>query len=783
MPRIFISYRRADSISESGRIHDHLERAYGGRNVFKDVDDIPPGLDFRKVLDDEVAQCDVLLTIIGNKWASVADNDGNPRLQNPDDFVRIEVESGLKRGDEVLVIPVLVNNATMPPASQLPDSLQDLTYRNAVIVRNDPDFNRDMQRLIDYINRYRKQNRPNRLPFLIGGGVVALVIMVAILLLTQPPSDPEPVIEATQAVVVESVDTATPDEPAPTLASGDADGAKSLVDEADDLAGNANYDEAIDLYTQAIEADPTYANAYVGRALANSSGYGDYATAITDLEQAVELDPTYAEAYSVLGQFNFFEGNYDAVESNLNRALELNPSDVNARRVLADYFISNGRYTDAEAQYSAILDNTENLDPDMRYDARLGIAYTQEATGNTDEAQLILQEAIEINPDRFEAYSRLGNMHVYQGKFDSALDFLNTALDKNDTSADIYNNRGLANLGLQNYTDAVNDFDSSLQLNPSRPDTYIGRGRAYSAVGNYVSAIADFSQAIARDEDDGNAYYWRGLAHFESGNFQLAIDDLTIAIARDVFAGDAYGYRGLAYQELENNEDAKSDFETALEYGIEGDLAYDVLVELGWLNLTLTNDAEASNYFSEAITLRPDLSTAYQGQIALSLTRANESESDSDATNELLLALDVANRAITQITGNATLYVQRAEVNIWLYDLTEDFNYQEAGLADLDTAIELDGEFARAYQLRAIIYPDRDDYTLDDALEQAEIAFDLDEANPEIHLILADIHEEMGNIEQAISFLELAIENTADEDLQADYQEDLDRLRGDDTSE
>ncbi|RMG81744.1 MAG: TIR domain-containing protein, partial [Chloroflexi bacterium] len=112
MPRIFISYRRADSVTITGRIYDRLVAEYSDRNVFKDVDDIPLGADFRRVLDEEVGSCDVLLVIIGQQWLTLEEN-GQRRLDNPDDFVRIEVEAGLNRND-VLVIPVLVKGAGMP---------------------------------------------------------------------------------------------------------------------------------------------------------------------------------------------------------------------------------------------------------------------------------------------------------------------------------------------------------------------------------------------------------------------------------------------------------------------------------------------------------------------------------------------------------------------------------------------------------------------------------------------------------------------------------------------
>ncbi|MDX2076412.1 MAG: TIR domain-containing protein [bacterium] len=154
MPRIFISYRRVDSHIITGRVHDWLVFAFGEKNVFKDVDDIPPGMDFRMVLRNALDKCDAVLAVIGSEWLENRDSQGRRRIDLPDDFVRMEIEAALSR-DDVLVIPVLVNGAVMPTVDELPLKLRPLAYRNAVIIRHDPDFQRDMARLIDQLSRIR----------------------------------------------------------------------------------------------------------------------------------------------------------------------------------------------------------------------------------------------------------------------------------------------------------------------------------------------------------------------------------------------------------------------------------------------------------------------------------------------------------------------------------------------------------------------------------------------------------------------------------------------------
>lgn len=153
--KIFISYRRADSTYLIGRIKDRLVTAFGDQSVFRDLDDIPAGVDFRSVLEKETNGCNAMLVIIGPQWSGITDAQGNKRLFDPADYTRIEVETGLKRLGEqkAIVVPVLVMNAPMPSAQDLPESLAQLAYQNAISIRNDPDFNNDIERLIRDIKR------------------------------------------------------------------------------------------------------------------------------------------------------------------------------------------------------------------------------------------------------------------------------------------------------------------------------------------------------------------------------------------------------------------------------------------------------------------------------------------------------------------------------------------------------------------------------------------------------------------------------------------------------
>jgi len=148
--KVFISYRREDSAAYAGRIQDRLERELGRDLLFLDVDDIPLGVNFVKVLREEVAQCGVLLAVIGPNWLGVRDEDGTRRLDNPTDVVRIEIAAALQR--EIPVIPILLDGTRVPKADQLPEDLKELALRNGLNVRH-ASFHADLDKLIRELKR------------------------------------------------------------------------------------------------------------------------------------------------------------------------------------------------------------------------------------------------------------------------------------------------------------------------------------------------------------------------------------------------------------------------------------------------------------------------------------------------------------------------------------------------------------------------------------------------------------------------------------------------------
>ena len=152
MPGIFISYRREDSPGHAGRIFDRLRSRFGSDVVFMDVTAIEAGVDFVDVLHKAVGSCDALLAVIGPQWLS-ATHGGKRRLDDPRDYVRLEIAGALERN--VRVLPVLVEGATVPSVEALPADLHALTRRQAIELR-DARWDDDIERLVDGLEKVLK---------------------------------------------------------------------------------------------------------------------------------------------------------------------------------------------------------------------------------------------------------------------------------------------------------------------------------------------------------------------------------------------------------------------------------------------------------------------------------------------------------------------------------------------------------------------------------------------------------------------------------------------------
>jgi hypothetical protein len=156
MASIFISYRRDDTSGYCGRINEHLVSTFGRNAVFMDLDDIDPGVNFVRAIDESLLRCDVMLVLIGKGWLDARDASGRRRIDNPDDFVRIEVAKALERN--IRVIPVLVNKASIPSEKDLPGPLKGLANIQAIELSDDR-WNYDLAQLLHVIRGSKTRRR------------------------------------------------------------------------------------------------------------------------------------------------------------------------------------------------------------------------------------------------------------------------------------------------------------------------------------------------------------------------------------------------------------------------------------------------------------------------------------------------------------------------------------------------------------------------------------------------------------------------------------------------
>jgi TIR domain len=217
---IAISYRREDSMPVAGRLYDRLEQRFGKENVFMDFDSIPPGVDFRDQIENTIERSKVVIVIIGPNWLGQK-SDSTRRIDDPADFVRLEVAHALQRG--IPVIPVLVNNTRMPKPETLPIDIQALAFRQALPLDTGQDFRQHAERLMKRVDAIvNKPHRDNRrfspsLLALAASSVVLLATIVVIWVKQCTPPPPGRGSETSQATATpESSPTPPTDRDKPT---------------------------------------------------------------------------------------------------------------------------------------------------------------------------------------------------------------------------------------------------------------------------------------------------------------------------------------------------------------------------------------------------------------------------------------------------------------------------------------------------------------------------------------------------------------------------------------
>jgi tetratricopeptide (TPR) repeat protein len=325
-----------------------------------------------------------------------------------------------------------------------------------------------------------------------------------------------------------------------------------------------DYETAIRELTQAIEADPEFAEAYYLRGVIYTEDY-QLAAAEADLSQAIALQQDLVEAYYDRGRLylHYLERSEDAL-ADLDRAIELDSEFAEAYIERAKYYLW---YADDDEQALADLDRALELAPDLAeaWGLRGEFYFERE---EYDLALPDLTHTVELDPEDDWAWEMMGASHYWLGEYEEAIASYDEAIQLEPGDLDPYYDRAFAYLEMGELDAALEDFNKVLLLEPEHSGAHYGRGRVHIAAGRYEEAIADFTEVMKDEEqeyewpyfEEDNPYIDRALAYRALGRTEEALVDLDRLIEEDPYWYLPYYHRGLIYKELGQTEAAKADF-------------------------------------------------------------------------------------------------------------------------------------------------------------------------------------------------------------------------------
>jgi tetratricopeptide (TPR) repeat protein/TolB-like protein len=302
--------------------------------------------------------------------------------------------------------------------------------------------------------------------------------------------------------------------------------------------------------------------------------------------------------------------------------------------------------------------------------------------GDYDRAINELTDAIRIDPNYAEAYSRRGYVYDYEEDYDRAIADYTQAIRLHPDDGGNYISRGDAyQYGKQDYNSAIADFTQAIRIDPDNGHTYSLRGNAYKRKGDYDRAIADFTQAIIRKADTVNAYFSRGMTYYDKQDYDSAIADFTQAIRLRPDYDNVYIWRGSAYKAKGQTGLSEADFETAQKIKTHAPA-----LGRGW-NEIVGGDPDVAIYeFSEVIKIDPNYAAAYSGR-----GRAYQVKNDYDH------AIADLTQAIRIDPNYHATYLWRGES----YHARGDY---DRAIADFTQALRIDPNHAATYHNRGNAY-------------------------------------------------------------------------------
>lgn len=574
-PHVYISYRDSDRAAAVGRIYDRLTPVFGKDNVLRDTY-VPLEADPREAIHQYMAKCAILLVVIGPDWLGALDENGNSAIEQADDLVRLEIEAGIQNPD-VQVIPVMVDRALMPPVMELPSSIHELTYQNVVVVRNDPDFDRDMQWLIGQLQTAvgmtpKRRNRPRGL--LVFAALLILALLAGFFLLDSRDADHD---EGT----------------ATTIAQADAE------NQSEEQNNSSSADDDIQLVEPVAEDEFMVLLAEIEQVGEQSRGVSRFIEQDlrTVFEETFEYSKirirrydrvikTDAEAQAAAEANNaalIIWGSFDD-ESTLVQiqvgSLEPFPKNVFSREDIEQATNVRVRMDDERRQsLAAYVVAAMNTLHTVNNDAfSIGVNLTTLDIASPVDAEII-------------GNSSAAQWHRYLADFEDpeiGLEHVNEAIRINNFPV-YYMGRSLAYQQLGQFDDADEDLRTSYNIAPEGwALPALTRGQIKLLTGEVQEGFDLLSEGLAIDPDNWFGYTLRGAAALLLGDDDQATTDLAIALEADepfnftYFLATAAALRQARLQDVQVYFDTVSAFadptlsetimETALGFNAENDV-------------------------------------------------------------------------------------------------------------------------------------------------------------------------------------------------------------------
>jgi len=438
--QIFISYRRDDAAYVTGHINDRLRKEFGNDSIFTDVDKIALGVDFRTTLDLMVSQCQILLAVIGHDWLTVKNKDGTVRLQDPADFVRIEIESALQR--DIPVIPLLVAGTKMPSKDELPESLQELAFRNGTQIRPEPDFHTDLDRLIKSLKSHLE--------------------------LDADGADPDVNVEdAEQSRKQIELPMKHPKRGMPALVLW------PLIMIGISLVAGASWYAYVQ-YQEQVEATNT-ALAAVQKTAADAAAKRE-ADAIAEAKRQADADAERQTNVHVEAGRQADAEAQRLADAEANRLVVAKLQTDAEAQLEADAEDQAKRNADAEAQAQREADASAEAERQANASAALNRGLSTAARGDHVAAIENYSEAIELGAEPAFIYKQRGASHYALGDYEAAIKDYDEAIRLNAENANAFYNRSRAHYTLQDFAAAENDCNEAIQLGPDYADAYYDNG-------------------------------------------------------------------------------------------------------------------------------------------------------------------------------------------------------------------------------------------------------------------------------------------------------------------